>query len=220
MLKEVVVVLSGMLLGYWLIEDFNPAELKGKRVFITGASTGIGEQLAYQFSKIGASVVITARRENKLKEVTEQCRKTGSREQVYDYVVADMTELDSIETVVEAAVQMLGDLDIIVLNHVFYLPLTFWTGSKQNLSSIKQVMTVNFESYIHLASYALPHLDKSNGRITIVNSICGKFAASLTASYSEAKFALDGFFSALRQELMTHNSGISITQCVLGYISK
>ncbi|XP_053391384.1 hydroxysteroid 11-beta-dehydrogenase 1-like protein, partial [Mercenaria mercenaria] len=129
-----------------------------------------------------------------------------------------MAELDIIETVVEAAVQKLGGLDIIVLNHVFYLPLNFWTGSKHNLSSIKQVMTVNFESYIHLASYALLHLDKSNGSITIVNSICGKVASALTASYSAAKFALDGFFNALRQELMTYNSGISITQCVLWYI--
>lgn len=73
----------------------------------------------------------------------------------------------------QEAVDKLGGLDVLVLNHIMLFPGGVWKGSKQNISSIRKVMTVNFESYVHMASYGLPYLDKSNGNIIVVSSVVG-----------------------------------------------
>lgn len=218
MLKKVLVVVAGVIIGLWLIDDFDPETVKGKRVLITGASTGIGEQLAYQYARHGAHIVITARREQQLNEVLKKCRELGGEGQIYGYVVGDMMDLDSTESLIQTAAEKLGGLDVLLLNHIILFPFGEWTGSKQNISDIRKVMTVNFESYVHLASYALPYLETSNGSIVVVSSVAGKIAQQYVALYSASKFALDGFFSALRQEFRIRNSGVSITTCVLGLI--
>ncbi|XP_053387002.1 hydroxysteroid 11-beta-dehydrogenase 1-like protein [Mercenaria mercenaria] len=219
MVKKFLAVLLGLVLGYMLIDDFNPETVKGRNVFITGASTGIGEQLAYHYARLGANVVITARRENKLKEVIEKCKELGTKEQTYDYVVADMIDLNATGSVLQKAISKLGGrLDYLVLNHIILLDLGVWTGSSHNLSLIDKVINVNFQSYVYLASHALPHLEKSKGSIIVVSSFAGKFGQPFVSIYSASKFALDGFFGGLRQELKLRNCDISITTCVLGLI--
>ncbi|XP_060594508.1 hydroxysteroid 11-beta-dehydrogenase 1-like protein [Ruditapes philippinarum] len=219
MIKKFLAVLFGLVLGYMLIDDFNPETVKGKNVFITGASTGIGEQLAYHYAKLGANIVITARRERRLKEVIEKCRELGNKEQTYDYIVADMLDLNSTGNVIQTVVNKLGGrLDYLVLNHIILLDLGVWTGSQHNLSLIDKVINVNFQSYVYLASHSLPHLEESKGSIVVVSSFAGKFGQPFVSIYSASKFALDGFFGGLRQELKLRNCDISITVCVLGFI--
>lgn len=219
MFKKLLAVVCGIILGYFLIDDFNPESVKGKNVFLTGASTGIGEQVAYHYARLGANIVITARRENRLKEVIEKCRELGTVEQTFDYVVADMLDLNSTESVLQTAVQKLGGkLDILVLNHIILLELGVWTGSKNNLSLVDKVLRVNFQSYVYLTSYALPHLKASKGSIVVVSSFAGKFGQPFVSIYSASKFALDGFFGSLRQEFKLQNCDISVTICYLGLI--
>lgn len=218
MWKKLAVVVLGILFGCWLIDDFNPDDVKGKRVLITGASTGIGEQLAYHYARLGADVMVTARRENRLKEVVAKCKELGHREGKYHYVVADMADLNSTEKVVQETVSKLGGLDHLVLNHIILLNLWHWEGTKDNLTLLEKVLKVNFQSYVHLSSYSLPHLEKSRGSIIVVSSLAGKIAQPFVAIYSASKFALDGFFSGLRQELKMRNCDISITLCILGLI--
>ncbi|XP_052787866.1 hydroxysteroid 11-beta-dehydrogenase 1-like protein [Mya arenaria] len=218
MFKKLLAVLIGLVLGYWLIDDFNPESVKGKRVLVTGASTGIGEQIAYHYAKLGANVVITARREKRLQEVVAKCREYGSGNQVFGYVPADMLQLNNTEHVIKEAVELLGGLDIIVLNHIILLDLGVWTGSQHNVSLVDKVTKVNYQSYVYLASYALPHLEKSKGSIIVVSSLAGKLGQPFVSIYSGSKFALDGFFGGLRQELLLRNCDISVTTCVLGLI--
>lgn len=219
MFKKLLAVLFGIVLGYMLIDDFNPDTVKGKNVFITGASTGIGEQLAYHYAKLGANIVITARRESRLREVIGKCKELGTKQQVYDYVVADMMDLNATGSVLQKAIVKLGGrLDYLVLNHIILLDLGLWTGSKHNLSLIDKVINVNFQSYVYLASHALPYLEKSKGSVVVVSSFAGKFGQPFTSIYSASKFALDGFFGGLRQELKLRNCDISVTVCVLGFI--
>lgn len=218
MWKKLAAVIIGILFGYWLIDDFNPDDVKGKRVLITGASTGIGEQLAYHYARLGANVMVTARRENRLKEVVAECRELGHSGGKYHYVVADMADLNFTETVVQETVAKLGGLDHLVLNHIILLKLWHWEGTKDNLTLLDKVLKVNFQSYVHLASHSLPHLEKSRGSIIVVSSLAGKIAQPFVAIYSASKFALDGFFSGLRQELAMRNCDISITLCILGLI--
>ncbi|KAL3885519.1 hypothetical protein ACJMK2_025572 [Sinanodonta woodiana] len=218
MWKKVVAVLVGVLVGIWLFDDFDKSTLKGKRVLITGASTGIGEQMAYHYAQMGAKIVVTARREQKLKEVVAKCREAGDVNGQYEYIPADMGDMPSTLTVVQEAVKKLGGLDILVLNHITLIPLTPWNGSRENLTLLDNVININFRAYIHLASHALPHIEKSHGSIIVVSSYAGKVGQPFLTEYSASKFALDGFFSSLRQEMKIKNCDVSITLCVIGFI--
>ncbi|KAL4235523.1 hypothetical protein ACF0H5_003920 [Mactra antiquata] len=218
MILKLFVVMCGMILGHWLIDDFDSGLVKGKRVLVTGASTGIGEQLAYQYAEHGAHVVITARRENRLKEVIEECKTRGNKDQKFGYIVGDMLDIDSTENLIKNAVDKLGGLDVVVLNHILLNTLGFWEGSSHNFSSLERIMTVNFHSYVHLASHALPYVEKNNGSIVVVSSVAGKVGQMYVTGYSASKFALGGFFGGLRQELRMRNRDVSITLCTLGLI--
>ncbi|XP_050396363.1 hydroxysteroid 11-beta-dehydrogenase 1-like protein [Patella vulgata] len=218
MWKKVIAVILGLILGYWFLDDFDPDNLKGKRVLITGASAGIGEQIAYHYAAFGAKLMITSRRENVLQEVISNCRERGAKDGEYYYVTADMANMSSTEQVIKEAVKKLGGLDILVLNHIVIMPLGEWRGTPQNLTTLEQVTDINYKAYIYLTSHALSELEKNKGSIIVVNSLAGKVAIPFVAAYSASKFALDGFFSALRQEFKMRNCDISITSCIMGFI--
>ena len=75
--------------------------VKGKRVLVTGASTGIGEQMAYHYAHMGAKVFITARTESKLQKVIAHCREIGDANGEYHYLPADMADVSSYEAVIK-----------------------------------------------------------------------------------------------------------------------
>ena len=85
----------------------------------------------------------------------------------------------------QGTVEKLGGLDQLVLNHIILLNLWHWDGSKDNLTLIDKVLKVNFQSYVYLASHALPHLEQSSGSIIVVSSFAGKlfFAALSNRAY-------------------------------------
>ncbi|XP_053325873.1 LOW QUALITY PROTEIN: hydroxysteroid 11-beta-dehydrogenase 1-like protein A [Spea bombifrons] len=186
----------------------------GKRVLVTGSSTGIGEQIAYQFAQMGAHLVLTARREQRLQEVTRKCLELGASSA--DYVVSDMTNLTSAQEVAQIATKKLGSLDYLVLNHIG------GSGSfgtfQGDMDSLLSSMTVNFLSYVQLTATALSALKQSNGSIVIMSSLSGRFGAPFTTSYCAAKFALEGFYSSLRRECSLQKNNISVTVAVLGFI--
>lgn len=197
---------------------FDPNVLEGKRVVLTGASTGIGEQMAYHYASHGADLLITARRENLLKKVTNHCKRVGKPHGSYNYIIADMSNMSSTEIVIKEAVSRMGGIDYLVLNHIKEISLGEWNGSLDNLTMLSNLFEINFKAYVHLASYAMPILEKSGGSIIVVSSIAGKFAQPYVSAYSATKFALDGFFSGLRLELELKKSDVSITLCVIGLV--
>ena len=75
-----------------MMESFNPESLKGKKVVICGASAGIGEELAYQYAKFGAQLLLVARREAELQKVVARCGELGAESA--NYVVADLSSLE------------------------------------------------------------------------------------------------------------------------------
>ncbi|XP_038633402.1 hydroxysteroid 11-beta-dehydrogenase 1-like protein [Scyliorhinus canicula] len=205
-------VSAGFLAIFWR-DTFDSELLSGSHVLLTGASKGIGEQLAYHYARFGANLVITARNEARLKQIEEKCLELGAKK-VYSYA-ADMADPRNPGMVVQFALEKLGSLDFLVLNHVGYDPLMMWNGNAENTNWLMQV---NFLSYVQLTAAALPALTKSNGSIVVVSSLCGKIAIPYAASYSASKFALDGFFSSLRQELALQGRDVSVTLCILGMI--
>lgn len=219
MWKKVLAAVLGVIVGYSLIDDFNPDSLKGKNVVITGASAGIGEQMAYHYARMGANVLVTARTEKKLQEVVAKCKELGRSDGIYHYISADMSNLTSTELVIREAISKMGGIDYLVLNHIIVIPLGMWKGSPDNLTRMDKIVDVNYKSYVHLTSHALPFLEESKGSIVVVSSLAGKVAQPFSGVYSSTKFALDGFFGSLRQEFALRNCDVSVTLCVIGLVA-
>uniref|UniRef100_A0A8C0HDR5 Uncharacterized protein n=1 Tax=Chelonoidis abingdonii TaxID=106734 RepID=A0A8C0HDR5_CHEAB len=199
----------------FLVLPFKPPEMvRGKRVLVTGSSTGFGEQIAYEFARMGAHLLLTARREKQLKEVAQKCLELGASSA--RHVVSYMNNLTSAQNVIEEARNKLGGLDYLVLNHV--------GGSGQfgpfqgDMAAVTSSMTVNFLSYVQLTVSAMTMLQESQGSITVISSLSGKEGTPFSLSYSAAKFALEGFYSSLRRELRLREISLSVTVAVLGYI--
>ncbi|NWS32980.1 DHI1L protein, partial [Polioptila caerulea] len=205
-------VVAGLLAFFWK-DDFNPESLSGARVLVTGASAGIGEQIAYHYARFGAEIVLTARREAVLQKVMDKCLTLGAKK--ISYIPADMSSPSEPEKVIQFAVQKLGGLDYLVLNHIGKNRFQEWTG---DVEYTRWLMQVNFLSYVALATAALPTLEKNRGALVVVSSLTGKIPTPFTTSYSAAKFALDGFFSSLRHELIMQKRNVSVTLCILGLI--
>ncbi|NXF11558.1 DHI1L protein, partial [Smithornis capensis] len=205
-------IVAGLIAFFWK-DPFIPERLSGARVLLTGASAGIGEQIAYHYARFGAEMVLTARREAVLQKVMEKCLTLGAKKVFY--IPADMSFPSEPEKVVQFAIQKLGGLDYLVLNHIGMTRFQMWTG---DVEYTRWLMQVNFFSYVALTTAALPTLEKNGGSLVVVSSLTGKIPTPFTTSYSATKFALDGFFSSLRHELTMQRRNISVTLCVLGLI--
>ncbi|XP_020636310.1 11-beta-hydroxysteroid dehydrogenase 1 isoform X2 [Pogona vitticeps] len=187
--------------------------LKGKRVIVTGASTGIGEQMAYHLAHMGSHILVTARTEAKLQKVVARCLELGAASA--RYMNGSMEDMIFAELVVKKAEELWGSLDMLILNHVGSSYFGFFNS---DVGHVQKLLDINFLSYVTMTVAALPMLKKSAGSIVVVSSMAGKVGFPLLVPYSATKFALDGFFSSLRQELVMQNTNVSITLCVLGLI--
>ena len=196
-------------------DKFEPGSIRDKRVLVTGASTGIGEQLAYQYARLGARIVITARRQRELEKVAEKCKELGAAH--VSSVQADMANPKDRVKVIQATEKFLGGLDQLILNHAVY-DMNWWTGAPENLTTLRSYLDINFMSYEDLTSRALPMLTESKGHVGVVTSVAGKVGNALMSPYVATKFALHGFYSSFRQELAYKQTGVTVTLCVLGFI--
>ncbi|KAM4889155.1 hydroxysteroid 11-beta-dehydrogenase 1-like protein isoform 2-T2 [Thomomys bottae] len=203
--------LGALLFAYYWDDNFDPASLQGARVLLTGASAGVGEELAYHYARLGSHLVLTAPTEALLQKVVGNCRKLGAPKVFY--IAADMASSEAPEHVVQFALDKLGGLDYLVLNHVGSAPAGMGVRSAQRT---RWLMQVNFLSYVQLTSLALPSLTDSKGSLVVVNSLLGRVPRSFSVPYSAAKFALDGFFGSLRRELDVQDVDVAVTLCVLG----
>ncbi|KAJ7309593.1 hypothetical protein JRQ81_007646 [Phrynocephalus forsythii] len=195
-------------------ETFSEDMVQGKRVLVTGSSTGIGEQIAYDFARMGAQVVVTARREKRLQEVVQKCLDLGASSA--HYLVSDMSNLTSARNLIEETKSLLGGLDHLILNHVGG---TIGVGPFHgDMDAMMNSLTVNLLSYVELTVAALDVLRESGGTIVAVSSMCGRLPCPFSVWYSTAKFALEGFYCSLRTELRLRKVDLPITVAVLGYI--
>ncbi|XP_010965053.1 hydroxysteroid 11-beta-dehydrogenase 1-like protein isoform X3 [Camelus ferus] len=203
--------LGALFFAYYWDDNFNPASLQGARVLLTGASAGVGEELAYHYARLGSHLVLTAPTEALLQKVVGNCRKLGAPKVFY--IAADMAFPEVPERVVRFALDKLGGLDYLVLNHLGAAP----AGTRaRRAQATRWLMQVNFLSYVQLTSLALPSLTDSKGSLVVVSSLLGRVPTSFSSPYSAAKFALDSFFGSLRRELDVQDVNVAITMCVLG----
>ncbi|NXC42626.1 DHI1 dehydrogenase, partial [Penelope pileata] len=215
-MQKILIPFLGLVLAFYFYsarEDFKPEMLRGKRVIVTGASTGIGEQMAYHLARMGAHVLVTARTEARLQKVVERCRELGAGSaRLLSGSMEDMALAQRLADVAEAE---LGGLDMLILNHVGKSYFNYFDG---DVVHVQKLLEVNFLSYVAMTVSALPMLKRSGGSIVVVSSMAGKVGFPFTVPYSATKFALDGFFSSLRQEFTIQSVNVSITLCILGFI--
>lgn len=208
-----VSICVAFLAAKWTAPRFDADSLRGAKVLVTGASTGIGEQMAYHYARFGAKIVITARREKVLQQVVEKCLSLGAQKAFY--IAADMANESDTDRVVDFALEKLGSLDYLVLNHIGSSHFGMWDGDVEH---VRWLMKVNFFSYIQMAWKALASLEQSKGSLVVVSSLLGKISSPFVAPYSSTKYALNGFFGSLRYELAMKKSNVSISVCTLGLI--
>ncbi|MGH0176023.1 UNVERIFIED_CONTAM: hypothetical protein FKN15_010639, partial [Acipenser sinensis] len=175
-------------------------KLCGKVVWITGASSGIGEELAYQLAKTGASLILSARRENELHRVKQNCIEQ-SRLQEKDILVLplDLTTRGSHEAITKTAIEHFGKIDILLNNGGrSQRSLCLETG----LDVYQALMELNYLGTVSLVKCVLPHLvERKRGQIVTISSVAGLAGVPLASGYSASKHALQGFFNSLRSEL-------------------
>ena len=182
-----------------------PRSLTGKRVLITGASSGVGVAAASAFARAGADVALLARRREGLEVAAAAARRHGGRAVV---VPADVTDRAALTRAVDEAAERLGGLDVVVSNHAGMLFGTFEEVSPEDFEA---TIATTFIGAVDLVRAAMPHLERSAGTIVITGSIMGKVPLPTFASYVAAKHALRGFAGSLRVELRRRRSPVSIS---------
>lgn len=180
-------------------------------VILTGASQGIGEQLAYQLAEQGAWLVLAARRADALEAVAAACRERGSRAIV---VPTDLTDEMQCQKLIEQTVAEYGRIDTLINNAGLGYPRRF--ASLPDLHTIRAEIDLNYMGTVYCTYYALPYLKQSKGRIVGVNSFGGQIGIPGTAGYNASKHAMRGFLNTLRIEL--RSTGVTVSVAYLGAI--
>ncbi|KAL7380249.1 hypothetical protein ABVT39_014386 [Epinephelus coioides] len=175
-------------------------KLKGLVVWITGASSGIGEELAYQLAKCGSRLVLSARREDELNRVKHGCLECSDLQDEDVHVLPlDLLERTSHKEKTKTAIQYFGHIDVLINNG----------GRSQrslcvetSVDVYEALMELNFLGTVSITKQVLPHMtQRGSGSIVTVSSIVGLAGAPLGSGYAASKHALQGFFNSLRPEL-------------------
>jgi short-subunit dehydrogenase len=184
--------------------------LKDKVVWITGASSGIGEALAYAMSAQGAKLILSSRRVAELERVKNKC---ANPEQVH-ILPLDLTDSANLEAKVPAAIALFGHIDIMVHNGGMSQRALV---AETDISVHREVMELNYFGYIILTKALLPHfIERRSGYFVVTSSVMGKIGTPMRAAYAASKHALHGYFDCLRAEVSQY--GINVTILTPGYI--
>ncbi len=171
-------------------------EVRESRFLVTGASSGIGASLARLLAERGATVGLVARREARLREVLEDCRKYAPESRMW---VADLGDLGRAEAVVGEAWEAFGHLDALVNNAA--IPNRTHV-SRLGPEVLEEVMRVDFTSPVRMGMAALPRmLERGSGLIVNVSSMGGRLGIDCEAAYCAAKFALCGWSESMAIDL-------------------
>lgn len=179
--------------------------LKGKVVLITGATGGLGEQIAYAAAKRGARVVVTGRRLDRLQEVRRRCQElSGVLSLAYQL---DVTDFAQVKEVLEQVRREAGPVQVLVNNAGFGL---FAEALETDQAITEEMFKVNVLSLINLSREVAREMQQAGGgHIINIASQAGKTATPKSAVYAATKFAVRGYSNALRLELYPH--GIAVT---------
>jgi len=183
-----------------------------KVVIITGASNGIGQELAHQLAEQGAWLALAARDMERLEKVRAECEALGGRVLV---VATDVSQQTQCANLVEKTMQAYGRIDVLVNN----AGISMWSNfaDLSDVGILERIMQTNYMGSVYCTFYALPYLKQTRGQIVGVSSLTGKTGVPTRSGYAASKHAMAGFFDSLRIELAA--SGVSVTMIYPGFVA-
>ena len=183
--------------------------MKNQVVIITGASSGIGKALAFEFGRQGAIIVITGRNQSKLNEAASELQAANILQHA---IVCDSSSEEQTRKMIQEVVDRFGRIDLLINNAGISMRSMFETV---DLQVLKQVMDINFWGTVYATHAALPYLKQSKGGIIGISSIAGYRGLPVRTGYSASKFAMNGFLEALRTELI--GTGVHVLTACPGF---
>ncbi|MGB6152851.1 MAG: SDR family oxidoreductase [Pricia sp.] len=176
----------------------------GKIIWITGASSGIGEALTYLLSQRGCKLILSSRKKDALQKVQKQCAHPEN----VQVIPLDVSDFESLPEKAIAAKAAFGSIDVLINNAgISQRSLIIDT----DLEVYQRIMDVDFFGAVALSKAVLPHfMSRQTGHFVTISSLMGKFASPKRSGYCAAKHALHGFFDALRMEHTKDNIGVTM----------
>lgn len=182
-------------------------------IVITGASYGIGRELAVRLAGLGARLTVAARSEAKLEETARLCTEACGARPVT--VVADVRREADCEKIIDRAVEAYGRLDTLILNAGVSMDAPF--EEIRDSSHFSRILETNVLGAMYCTRFALPHLKGSRGRLVVMSSVAGKTGVPGYSVYAASKHALVGFFESVRIE--TRRYGVSVSIMMPDFVS-
>ena len=170
-------------------------ELNGKVAFVTGAASGIGQACARMVAAEGASLAVADLRTDRLEALRDELAAGGTKVQV---VTLDVRDERADRAAVQSTVDMFGRLDVLVncAGKMLLAPVR-----ESDTAEWTEMINLNVLGLMYLTHAALPHLLEAKGTVVQMSSIAGRTVVRNAAGYHAAKFAVNGFSEALRQEV-------------------
>lgn len=187
---------------------------QNKVVWLTGASSGIGEALAYELAHHGAKIILSARRKEELERVKGNCTATSHPN--LRILPLDLSQSETLAITTEAAVQLFGHVDILINNGGISQRSL---AKETSLEVDRKLMEVDYFGAVALTKFLLPHfLKQKSGHFVTVSSVMGVIGTPYRSGYAAAKHALHGFYDSLRAELWKESKKIYVTLICPGWI--
>lgn len=189
--------------------------LKDQVIWITGASSGIGEALVYNLAHQGARLILSARRKEEMERVKGNCPEYAQPN--IRILPLDLSETSTLPLMAEAATQFFGHVDILINNG----GISQRSQAKDTVLEVdRRLMEVDYFGTIALTKGLIPHfIKRKQGHFVTISSVLGIIGASNRTGYAAAKHALHGFFDCLRAELWNESKHIHVTIICPGWIS-
>ncbi len=183
--------------------------LQNKTVWITGASEGIGKELAIQLAQLGARTILTARTISKLEMVRELL--PGEGHLIYPM---DLSQTEEIPAKVSQLLQEVGQIDVLI-NNAGISQRSLVRDTQFEVD--RRIMELDYFAVIYLTKALLPHLTaRKSGCIVTISSVAGKLGTPMRSAYCAAKHAVIGFMDSLRAEV--HSDGVEVLVVTPGSI--
>jgi len=186
-------------------------KVDGKTIWITGASSGIGEALTYDLERRNCKLILSSRNEEQLKKVKANCTNQG---QIHILPI-DLSDFDGMTMKTEAAVSAFGTIDILINNAGLSQRSLI---ASTNFEVYKRLIDVNYLGTVAVTKALLPYfVERKKGVFVTISSLMGKFSSPYRSGYCGAKHALHGFFDSLRLE--HEKDGIGVTMICPGFVN-
>ena len=178
--------------------------MKNKVVVITGGSSGIGESLAYKFSKEKFNVMISGTNKDRLKNVSSNIILDGGK---CEFFLHDISKKKEVQRLIDETIKLFGRIDVLICNAGISVRSLF---EKIDLNIFEKLFRINFFGSVFSVKYALPHIIKTEGSIIAISSLNGFISTPTRSAYVSSKHAMQGFFDSLRLEMINKNVHVMV----------